>query len=240
MIEIENKLWDNFKINRSTNNRNKLVEFYIPFVKKIAIYQSNKTPSNIQLDDLISAGYLGLFKAIECYDPTQAQFKTYAKKRILGAMIDWMRKFDTVSRVARDRRKNLQKAKNSFISINSRNPGDDELREFMGIEKSEFSRLVKDSNIHETYIPSDHNEETKYLNAFRYDDYSPKRIDDIDEIEFILEDCDPEESTIIILYYYKGLTMSQISLIMGTSASNISRIHKNLLERLKDRLIASA
>ncbi|MEW8341802.1 MAG: sigma-70 family RNA polymerase sigma factor, partial [Candidatus Thiodiazotropha taylori] len=78
---------------------NDLVDQHAGLVKRIAYHLMNRLPPNVQSDDLIQAGMLGLLEASKNYDPTQgASFETYAGIRIRGAMLDEIRRSDWTPR----------------------------------------------------------------------------------------------------------------------------------------------
>src|SRR6202158_6489917 len=97
------------KIDRRT--KEKLILEYAPLIKFIAQKIAVRLPSNIELDDLISSGVIGLMDAIEKYDPSRDnKFKTYAEFRIRGAILDELRAQDWVPRSVRDKAKILDRA----------------------------------------------------------------------------------------------------------------------------------
>jgi RNA polymerase sigma factor FliA len=88
-----------------------LIQDYAPLVKYLAQRRACRLPASVCLDDLISAGVLGLMDAIEKYDPTRSTtFKTYAEIRIRGAMLDELREWDWVPRSVRQKEQALTQA----------------------------------------------------------------------------------------------------------------------------------
>ena len=93
------------------HQKDKVILEYAPLIKFIAQKIAVRLPSNIELDDLISSGVIGLMDAIEKYDPTRDnKFKTYAEFRIRGAILDELRAQDWVPRSVRDKAKLLDRA----------------------------------------------------------------------------------------------------------------------------------
>ena len=109
--EIDNEditLWKKYKASGDSKMRDALILKYAPFVKYVAGRMAVNLPNNVEYEDLVSYGVFGLMDAIEKYDPERAvQFKTYAKTRIRGAILDELRVLDWTPRSVR------QKAKNS-------------------------------------------------------------------------------------------------------------------------------
>src|SRR5579872_6599104 len=114
------------KIDRRT--KEKLILEYAPLIKFIAQKIAVRLPSNIELDDLISSGVIGLMDAIEKYDPSRDnKFKTYAEFRIRGAILDELRAQDWVPRSVRDKAKLLDRTYSSLEQAMGRSPSDEEV-----------------------------------------------------------------------------------------------------------------
>src|SRR6478736_5698195 len=108
--------------------KDELIQEYSPLIKYIAQKIAVRLPSNIELDDLISAGVIGLMDAIEKYDPTRDnKFKTYAEFRVRGAILDELRAQDWVPRSVRDKAKLLDKTIVHLESELGRGPTEDEI-----------------------------------------------------------------------------------------------------------------
>ena len=91
--------------------RDQLIMDYAPLIRFVAQRIAARLPSNIDLDDLISAGVIGLMDAIDKYDPSRDnKFKTYAEFRIRGAILDELRSQDWVPRSVRDKAKKIERA----------------------------------------------------------------------------------------------------------------------------------
>src|ERR1700690_2098931 len=94
----------------TSQQKDKLIMEYAPLIRFIAQKIAVRLPSNIELDDLISSGVIGLMDAIEKYDPTRDnKFKTYAEFRIRGGILDELRAQDWVPRSVRDKAKRIER-----------------------------------------------------------------------------------------------------------------------------------
>ena len=113
MSTLSKKL-KNLKDYRSTVEprvKDEIIIEYAPLVKYIAQKIASRLPSNIELDDLISCGVIGLMDAIEKFDPNRDnKFKTYAEFRIRGAILDELRAQDWVPRSIREKAKTVERA----------------------------------------------------------------------------------------------------------------------------------
>jgi RNA polymerase sigma factor (sigma-70 family) len=106
--------------NSLSGSRDEIIKEYAPLIKYIAQKIAARLPANIELDDLISAGVIGLMDAIEKYDPTRDnKFKTYAEFRIRGAILDELRSQDWVPRSVRDKAKKIERAYAELEEIES-------------------------------------------------------------------------------------------------------------------------
>src|SRR6201996_7312077 len=119
--------------------KDKLILEYAPLIKFIAQKIAVRLPSNIELDDLISSGVIGLMDAIEKYDPTRDnKFKTYAEFRIRGAILDELRAQDWVPRSVRDKAKMLDRALIELESQLGRNANEEEIALKLGMPIDDY------------------------------------------------------------------------------------------------------
>src|SRR6516162_9720579 len=127
----------------TAKQKNQLIEEYAPLIKFIAQKIAVRLPSNIELDDLISSGVIGLMDAIEKYDSTRDnKFKTYAEFRIRGAILDELRAQDWVPRSVREKAKQLEKTHIKLEQKLGRVPTEDEITSDLKITKEEYFELL--------------------------------------------------------------------------------------------------
>src|SRR6187200_1199311 len=113
---------------RSVSNRDQIVLEHLPLVKAIAIRVHENLPVHIDLDDLIHAGVMGLFDAVEKYDGEKnVLFHSYAKHRIKGAILDSLRQLDWASRDLRRRQKQVESVTRELSTKLGRNPHETEV-----------------------------------------------------------------------------------------------------------------
>src|SRR6516165_6787735 len=118
--------------------KDKLIMEYAPLIKFIAQKIAVRLPSNIEFDDLVSSGVIGLMDAIDKYDPTRDnKFKTYAEFRIRGAILDELRAQDWVPRSVREKAKQLEKAHVRLEQQLGRMPTEDEITRELNVTKEE-------------------------------------------------------------------------------------------------------
>src|SRR6476620_10357582 len=127
----------------TAQQKDKLILEYAPLIKFIAQKIAVRLPSNIELDDLISSGVIGLMDAIEKFDPTRDnKFKTYAEFRIRGAILDELRSQDWVPRSVREKAKVVEKAYAKLEKDFGRPATDEEMCEHLQCSMDEFHELI--------------------------------------------------------------------------------------------------
>src|SRR5437899_9236335 len=122
-----------------------LIQEYAPLVKYLAQRLACRLPASICLDDLISAGVLGLMDAIAKYDPTRGTtFKTYAESRMRGAMLDELREWDWVPRSVRQKEHALTHAYAELERQQGRSADDEEVAAYLGLDRATFAAWLSD------------------------------------------------------------------------------------------------
>src|SRR5919206_4047690 len=123
--------------------RDALINETLPLIKHIAHRVATRLPSNIELQDLINAGVLGLLDAIDKFEPERnVKFKTYAEVRIRGAILDSLRNLDWAPRSLRKKSKDLEKIYAELTQKLGRAATDEEVSEAMGQDLENFHALV--------------------------------------------------------------------------------------------------
>src|SRR5690348_8662965 len=115
--------------------RDQIVLDHLPLVKAIAIRVHENLPVHVEVDDLIHAGVLGLFDAVEKFDASKnVAFQSYAKHRIKGAILDSLRQLDWASRDMRKRHKQIEAATRELSMKLGRTPSEGEVAEHLGVD----------------------------------------------------------------------------------------------------------
>src|SRR5580765_8543308 len=127
-------VWRRYRESRDGLLRNQLMEFYLPLVRYTADRISAKLPSEVDVDDLVSAGIFGLLDAIEAFDLERGvKFETYCSPRIRGAILDELRTMDWVPRLVRSRAHKLENATKTLRAELGRVPSEDELAKQLAV-----------------------------------------------------------------------------------------------------------
>ena len=204
---------------------------YLPAVKAMSFRLKERLPSSIDYMDLSAIGTEELVKLARRYDESQNDsFWGYAKTRVYGAMLDYLRSLDTVSRSSRRLIKEIDSAIEVYMADHDDEPSDEELAIILGIEIDKVREARIASDIY-TVMPLDDQlgtpEESGMLEKIEHDDL-------VEAIQNVLTTFDERDQIIIQLYYFEELTLKEISEIVNITESRISQIHKSVIRRIKD------
>jgi len=244
--EEDFRLWRNYKETSNPSIREKLILKFSSFVKYVAGRMAINLPSNVEYDDLVSYGIFGLLDAIEKYDPERnVKFKTYAKTRIRGAILDELRVLDWTPRSIRQKSKQLEKAMLDLEAHLGREPSDEEICAQLGMSLKELHRLYDDTK-QSLMMSLDEGDPEGEGNVSRKDFLedvhlvTPEKNAERNELKRILAEeitkLSERERLVIVLYYFEQLTSKEIGKILGVSDSRISQLHTKAVLRLRGRL----
>lgn len=225
--------------------REHLLIEHLPTVRFVARKIHERLPQHVELDDLVSAGMVGLIDASNKFDHTKrVQFKSYAQFRIRGAILDSLRVLDWSPRDLRRKGRAVEEAVQSLTRRLGRTPTEQEIAAEMEMGLVEYQQLlgsikgleIGSLNMQRGEDSAD--EELAYVAAPAEADplflcmQGEMRQQLIDAIE-----CLPEkERMVLTLYYYEELTMKEIGLTLGVVESRISQIHSAALKRLRTQM----
>ena len=222
--------------------RDRMLLEHLPTVRYIARRIHERLPQHVELDDLVSAGIVGLIDAFGKFDHTKkVQFKSYAQFRIRGAILDSLRMLDWSPRELRRKGRAVEEAIRSVTHKMGRAPGEQEIAGEMKIGLEEYHQLLgelkgleigslnmertEDSGDEDlSYIPGSPQEDPLF--RCLQGEMKQHLADAIDEL--------PEkERMVLTLYYYEELTMKEIGLTLGVVESRVSQIHSSAVLRLR-------
>ena len=228
-------------------DRDALVDENIPTIKYHAARIKMRVPPNIEMDDLVSSGIVGLLDAADRFDPSRGiKFKTYAEFRIRGTMLDYLREMDWFPRSIRQSSTRLQNAYSRLEGLLGRPPEEEEVAADLGISLDELrKKLAMLSGL--TVLSHDESQEDGdgagiqyYLSEAAKDEAREEELlRDLKEVLAKSIDTLPErEKQLIALYYYEDLTMREISEIFRLGEPRICQLHAQAVLRLRGRLHA--
>lgn len=227
--------------------RNRLVENYLPLVLYHAKRVSLKTNKRTIAEELLTAGVFGLIDAIDAYDFDRGiKFETFSSHRIRGAMLDELRSQDWLPRLIRSRHTKLEQAKSSWLGQRGYAPTDDDLCQTMQVDRKEYRKITRDASmacrvslqqqITDNSEASDRNFYPCHSLADSSSNQPSLIAQKLELRELVLEDLSRIERLIVLLYYYEGLTMKEISITFDISESRVCQMHTMILTKLRSQL----
>ncbi len=221
--------------------REQLILEHLPQVNWIASRIHEKLPANIQLDDLISAGIVGLVAAVDNYDPGRnASLKTYAEYKIRGAVLDSIRGLDGVPAHKRKRVKQMQQAIKSAEQKLKRTPREEEIAAELSLTVEQYQQWtveLRGVSLGSLEVIED-GEEVSLLKFIADDEEdSPERLLERSELERVIADgikkMPENERTVLTLYYTEELNLREIAGVMGLHLTRISQLRVQGVLRLR-------
>ncbi len=203
---------------------------YLPAVKAMSFRLKERLPSSIDYMDLSAIGTEELIKLARRYDEKlNDSFWGYAKKRVYGAMLDYLRSLDILSRASRKLVKAINYAVEEYRVENDDEPTDEQLAEMLDedIQKIHDARIASSIYVvmplHDQLQVGDEGAALAVV----------EREELVSVIQNILSSYSQREQMIIQLYYFEELTLKEISEILNITESRISQIHKSVLQKIK-------
>ncbi len=203
---------------------------YLPAVRAMAFRLKERLPSSIDYMDLSAIGTEELVKLSRRYDEAQNDsFWGYAKTRVYGSMLDYLRSLDVVSRANRKMIKAINYAIEEYMATHDSEPSNEQLSKILDqdIEKINNARIASDIY---TVMPLDDQLQVGDGGAALE---KVERDELIDVIKSVLSEYSEREQLIIQLYYFEELTLKEISGILDITESRISQIHKSVIRKIK-------
>lgn len=216
--------------------QDELVVSYLPALRALAFRLKERLPSSIDVNDLISIGVEEMIKLSSRYEKEQNNsFWGFVKKRVYGAMLDYLRSLDVMSRNNRKIIKDIDTLIDEYYQKYEEEPDDKYLAQRLNLEVEKVKE-VRQAHAVSYVLPLD-----EQVNCYT-EDNTLEKIEKqalLDKVSEVLETLKEREQLIIQLYYYEELNLKEISEMLGISESRISQIHKKLLRKLRERVMSA-
>ena len=210
-----------------------IVLAYMPALRAMAFRLKERLPSHIDVSDLIGAGLEEMVKLSRKYDKEQTDsFWGYAQKRVYGAMLDFLRRLDVVSRSDRTLVKSIETLVDEYFNKFEHEPDDAYIAGKLGIDVEKVSEARNVSAVVAVLNIDDQMELMSEENTLE----RVEKEDLIEKIAQILNEFEKRDQLIVQLYYYEELSLKEISEILGITESRISQIHKRLMDKIRKKL----
>jgi RNA polymerase sigma factor for flagellar operon FliA len=228
-------------------DREHMIRQYVPLVRRLAHHMIAKLPANVELDDLIQVGMIGLSEALTRYEAAQGvQFETFATQRIRGAMIDELREGDWMSRGSRKSQKDIERAVQRVEQRLGRSAKESEIAAELGMALDEYQELLnKVRGTQLVYLEDMGGDEDAegFLDRHTGDtEADPLTLLRNERLRSALVEAIkslPErEQYIMSMYYEKDLNLKEIAAVLGVTESRVCQLHSQSVARLRAKMRA--
>lgn len=230
-------------------DRDALIRQHVPLVRRIALHMIAKLPPNVELDDLIQVGMIGLAEALSRFESEQGvQFETFASQRIRGAMLDELREGDWMSRSSRKSQKEIEQALNRLEQRLGRSPLESEIAAELGMDLDNYQSLLgKVRGTQLVYL-----EDIGGGDSDDGDDYLERHVADEDADPFALlrdqrmraalvhaiKALPEREQYVMGMYYEHDMNLKEIAAVLGVTESRVCQLHSQAIARLRTKMRA--
>lgn len=228
-------------LSQSSERPSGSLEQFLPLVRRIAGQMSTRLPANVEVDDLVQAGCVGLAQAWERFSEAGgASFETFAGSRVRGAMLDWLRDEDQLPKRSRSDARQAEAAMSRLRHALGREPREEEVAQALGVALEDYQALTD-------LVDGAH--------LLRFEDLGPEAQDfalpsgsSDDPLARLMEtesaralagfiDALPERERLILsLHHDQEMTFKEIGLTLDLSEARISQLHAHALTRVKSLL----
>ena len=242
------QLWNSWINEQSEQAANELLEHYMYLVHFHVERVASYIPGSFDKNDLKSLGLMGLFDALNKFDPKRnLKFDTYATIRIRGSIMDGLRKEDWLPRSLREQAKKIEQVSQQLEQKLNRTPTSADIAKELNMEKEEVESIVTDTlfanviSIDTTYTTNDMEETTDLGSTIEDEEaINPDEHVELEELKEELvegiKSLTKNEQIVISLFYQEELTLTEIGQVLDLTTSRISQIHKRAIFKLKDIL----
>ncbi len=224
---------------------NEMLRQYSPLVRRLAHQMMAKLPANVEVDDLIQVGMIGLADALSRFDAAQGvQIETFATQRIRGAMLDELRGADWLSRGTRKQQREIESAVHRLEQRLGRAPHELEIANEMGLSLGDYQEMLgKVRGTQLIYLEDMSGDEgdQDFLDRHVIDSGSdPLSLLQDDRMRHALVDAikklPDREQLVMSLYYEEDMNLKEIAAVLGVTESRVCQLHSQSIARLRVKL----
>jgi RNA polymerase sigma factor for flagellar operon FliA len=230
---------------RLTSEEERVLLEHLPIVRFLARRIHERLPQHVDIEDLVSAGVVGLMDAFSKFDPNKkVQFRSYAQFRIRGAILDSLRTLDWSPRELRRKGRAVEEAIRTLTQKLGRAPVEPEVAAELGFELEEYQTLLGDlkgleiGTLHVERSEDSGEEELAYIPGRPDEDplFRCLRGEMEERLTDAISELPDRERLVMTLYYYEEMTMREIGLALGVVESRVSQIHASAVVHLRAAL----
>jgi RNA polymerase sigma factor for flagellar operon FliA len=226
---------------------NSMLKQYRPLVRRLAHQMIAKLPANVEIDDLIQVGMIGLTDALSRFDVGQGvQFETFATQRIRGAMLDELRGNDWMSRGSRRQQREIETAVHRLEQKLGRAPAESEIAAEMGLALGDYQELLgKVRGTQLVYLEDMSGDEgdNDYLDRHVGDETSNPLAQLQDQrmreaLVAAIKSLPEREQYVMSMYYEHDMNLKEIAAVLKVTESRVCQLHSQCVARLRVKLRA--
>ena len=224
---------------------NTMLKQYSPLVRRLAHQMIAKLPANVELDDLIQVGMIGLTDALSRFDASQGvQFETFATQRIRGAMLDELRGSDWMSRGSRKQQREIEAAVHRLEQKLGRAPQESEIAREMGLPLTDYQELLgKVRGTQLVYLEdmSGDDGDNDYLDRHVGDEGANPLAQLQDQrmreaLVAAIKSLPEREQYVMSMYYEHDMNLKEIAAVLKVTESRVCQLHSQSIARLRVKL----
>jgi RNA polymerase sigma factor for flagellar operon FliA len=228
-----------------TGEQERVLLEHLPIVRFLARRIHERLPQHVDIEDLVSAGVVGLMDAFSKFDPAKkVQFRSYAQFRIRGAILDSLRTLDWSPRELRRKGRAVEEAIRVMTARLGHAPNEAEVAQEMALELEEYQQLLGDlkgleiGTLHLERNEDSGEEELAYIPGRPDEDplFRCLRGELEERLAEAIQNLPDRERLVMSLYYYEEMTMREIGLALGVVESRVSQVHASAVVHLRGSL----
>jgi RNA polymerase sigma factor for flagellar operon FliA len=228
-----------------SGEQERLLLEHLPIVRFLARRIHERLPQHVDIEDMVSAGVVGLMDAFAKFDPAKrVQFRSYAQFRIRGAILDSLRTLDWSPRELRRKGRAVEEAIRTLTARLGHAPGEAEVAAEMALGLDEYQQLLGDlkgleiGTLHVERSEDSGEEELAYVPGRPEEDplFCCLRGELEERLTEAIANLPDRERLVMSLYYYEEMTMREIGLALGVVESRVSQVHASAVAHLRSAL----
>jgi RNA polymerase sigma factor for flagellar operon FliA len=228
-----------------TGEQERVLLEHLPIVRFLARRIHERLPQHVDIEDLVSAGVVGLLDAFAKFDPAKkVQFRSYAQFRIRGAILDSLRTLDWSPRELRRKGRAVEEAIRVVTARLGHAPGEQEVAAAMGLDLEAYQQLLGDlkgleiGTLHMERNEDSGEEELAYVPGRPDEDplFRCLRSEMEGRLSDAITNLPDRERLVMTLYYFEEMTMREIGLALGVVESRVSQVHASAVVHLRSAL----
>ena len=228
-----------------TGEQERVLLEHLPIVRFLARRIHERLPQHVDIEDLVSAGVVGLLDAFAKFDPAKkVQFRSYAQFRIRGAILDSLRTLDWSPRELRRKGRAVEEAIRVLTARLGHAPGEHEVAAELGLDLDAYQQLLGDlkgleiGTLHIERNEDSGEEELAYVPGRPDEDplFRCLKSEMEGRLSGAIANLPERERLVMTLYYFEEMTMREIGLALGVVESRVSQVHASAVVHLRAAL----